>query len=621
MERRQVAKFASRSLGGHNNNSGRRDHRVNVKNTSSSYTENSRTRISSKTGGFEGSAPTPYDAYFYEDEDETVRADNTIRSSPEGPNCSGYRYSMKTAKKPMLRRGLPGAGRVTSNATEQQQHARAGFFRRWTSSSHSNTKDSNNVKNIPDFLVRAKKTVSLSTKSLATHEKSNASFHQCCSHSGSTPIRKNGSITKNNISTTPRFILPDELPPGSAIKQSRRHELKPKGSSLDDTSAAVVHCPCSCDSSSDEQQQQGVEVTISSAPSAAAVPRSCRSLPHQQIPATTSYRIHVHDSDESTVGSWSSKLPITDDDLMDDTTISGVLRLTEDGLKTHERRTLEKSIPGVATNQLRTESSPDAAKTPVGKSLGYGKDRRPTNSKKNNKVGGVRSMSTLLKMKGIVEDDVADFSLAPLNEMEDLIETPASKSPITRAPSDSEGRHGCVNASGLSNKWNFSLRRKEKCVPLTAAALLERERLAAMESQTKKVIMEQHEKLRLEKKRQAYLEVQRARERDQPQTLSAEQRKSIFVSMELVEAKDKAGNGHVSRSKKNGASQTHSTLSSSSTVALPACVVCKQGMRTHIATPCMHFAYCKECASRLARQGKGCYVCSRPDVSFASVSV
>jgi Zinc finger, C3HC4 type (RING finger) len=142
------------------------------------------------------------------------------------------------------------------------------------------------------------------------------------------------------------------------------------------------------------------------------------------------------------------------------------------------------------------------------------------------------------------------------------------------------------------------------------------------------MFMERQEQMRLEKKRREYLEMQRARERDQPQNLSPEQRDSVFVSMELVDL-DNAGKKREARRKKNHSNFTQSTISSRSVATvssknvmeLPACMVCKTGERTHIATPCMHFAYCKECALRRAKQGKGCYVCLREGVTYSAVSV
>lgn len=58
----------------------------------------------------------------------------------------------------------------------------------------------------------------------------------------------------------------------------------------------------------------------------------------------------------------------------------------------------------------------------------------------------------------------------------------------------------------------------------------------------------------------------------------------------------------------------------SSSSSLPPCIVCRQGERTHISTPCMHFAFCGNCVDQLQVKGT-CPVCARTDVGFAQVSV
>lgn len=49
------------------------------------------------------------------------------------------------------------------------------------------------------------------------------------------------------------------------------------------------------------------------------------------------------------------------------------------------------------------------------------------------------------------------------------------------------------------------------------------------------------------------------------------------------------------------------------------CVVCKEKERTHLASPCMHFSYCKHCADILEKNDKRCRVCNAIADSFSKV--
>ena len=212
-----------------------------------------------------------------------------------------------------------------------------------------------------------------------------------------------------------------------------------------------------------------------------------------------------------------------------------------------------------------------------------------------------------------------DFSLAPLNAMEHLhLQTTAAARPrvMRRSKSDPgvSGEGGGCSKKVLGGIFNKILRKKES----PAAALLERERRAAAEAKRKQEYKEHQEHDRIERKRREYLKAQRVRERDQPLGMSTAQRDSVFVSLELVEEDQR----NRSPTKKKTANQTHSTASSSAAAGpvVPVCAVCKEGERTHIATPCMHLAFCEACAKRLRREHKACTICSRNDVEFHAVS-
>ena len=49
------------------------------------------------------------------------------------------------------------------------------------------------------------------------------------------------------------------------------------------------------------------------------------------------------------------------------------------------------------------------------------------------------------------------------------------------------------------------------------------------------------------------------------------------------------------------------------------CVVCKEKERTHLASPCMHFSYCQNCADVLKKSEKRCRVCNAVADTFSKV--
>lgn len=569
------------------------------------------TLISSRTGGFVGEPPLQ-DGVGYDD--ETVHADNTVHSSPAELNNRVGVWGRKH--------------KMTKNLFEPRRRSdrknpskRGGFFKRWTSGVIRPTVTSASSTVSPIGVpVRVERPQSFSNKTAASAGgySSDRSTGQRLrgSHSFSTPTRSNNSprfilpddtppgskstrlkkprgstvdhtsaavVHLKAVSTSPRFILPDHTPPGS---KSVRHE-KTRGSTVDHTSAAVVHHSHISSNSSDEQ---GFEVSIAS-------PLPCSSSSAQQRATTMtlcSAPIDLDagdegDYDDSTVGSWISKLKFTDQDLMDDPVASGVLRLTADGLKRHESRTGELKLASPSLQQYRSE-----VKKPL------------PNRRSANKIA--RSIGSLLKKKKGVEADVTDFSVAPLNAMDNLnLETTASA--LKRSKTESDFDRNCNTVGGMVMKnWGFALRRKEAC-SATAVALLERERLAVEETQSKKLFSEEQEMLRIDQMRREYLELERARERDQPQNISPEQRESIFISLELVEKDNTAGKGHATRTR-SGADYTQSTVSSRSVATPPVCVLCKRRERTHTATPGMHVAYCEDCAKRLSNLDEGCAFCS-----------
>jgi hypothetical protein len=295
---------------------------------------------------------------------------------------------------------------------------------------------------------------------------------------------------------------------------------------------------------------------------------------------------HGTKEDDTTVNSWVVKLNFADGDLLENASSPGALLLTEEGLKRHEMKT----SPINGTKEKSTKS----------------KHRLKNKSSKM-----VRPFS-LLRRKSSEPHDLANFSLAPLVTMEDL-QTEATSQ--RRSHSD----------PSLSCQKPFKIPFLKSTRSRSALEVLERERQAAEEAEMKRKTlqaMEKKEKDRIERKRQEYLQRERSRESastsrpsSSPIDLSAQQRESIFYSLE--------------HSDDDGSPQktamTRSTMSASLeptiTRNMPPCAACGLAERTHIAVPCMHFALCRECAFRRARKQEGCFVCHKIDVTYATVSM
>jgi Zinc finger, C3HC4 type (RING finger) len=487
-------------------------------------------RISNKTGGFEGSLPLQYDLVFADD--DTLQFNNTVQSSPEMGKESRNRGG-RGGGSPRRYGLFQIQRRLTFVDRENPQQQRRGFFNRWTSIGSSSSKQNNSTaaaKNpssqhdkpqkdrlTGEAATQLKRTFR-STVTFTAEDISDRSFSK--SQVVATPVRRISSAR------SPRFMLPDETP-GSATSKSR----KSKGS-IDNTSAALAGRHSHYSSSDD----QGFELSIASAPATYLSPRRERSAPV--------------DLDEVDPESSSH-----DDE--------GVQ-------KTQARRMwLFSTARSFSTSPSK---------------------RRQNETKKPLTPRGTKKKS-LLPTLGLNADSdsvvSSNFSVAPLQSMEDLkLETTAALRPPPAAAN--------ATSNKLKNWVVAPMRRKGGPLSTTAVSLLEKER-----RQRKK------------------------RESDEVQSVSPDQRESIFANIELVEKYCSAGRVNQRANPAKNTSLTQSTVSSSkdAVVKLPRCVVCNGRDRTHIAIPCMHFAYCRDCAMGLAKKGQGCVLCSIEHVTFAAVSV
>jgi hypothetical protein len=329
-----------------------------------------------------------------------------------------------------------------------------------------------------------------------------------------------------------------------------------------------------------------------------------------------------HENNDDASSLQMSKIHISDTELMEDASDTGGLRLTAEGLKSHERIALQQAVVEKPMHQfelwrrekqnqkwLREKHKERQAKLADQnirmrqQSLHTMNDEQSTIKRKRSKVGSRP------------KEDLTDFSLAPLNAMEHL----SLKIPAEAATSSSMKPKTALPFFGLF--------RKKKDLSATAQNILQRERQAAIAAQHQRKLWEQREKERIDRKRRVHLEEQRAREADvaRPGFFQASLKDgkpattepaSYISSLTLVNSPPRLRNESVS--------PAMSTLSSTTTSksTLPPCVVCQSSERTHIAMPCMHFSFCRSCASGVLQlKPNACPVCFAPNVTFAAVSV
>jgi hypothetical protein len=314
---------------------------------------------------------------------------------------------------------------------------------------------------------------------------------------------------------------------------------------------------------------------------------------------------------------------MNDEDLMDDSSSPGALRLTADGLKRHEKRAFQQSMRQRSSDtfdewkkrreqekwrranddeqegQLFDQTTPMQVASAAGDSSFASKRLRLPRERKTSESKQQHGLIGCLSSFRRKEEDVTDVSLAPL-----------------RALPDAKSR-----VSDVSSCKRFPLLGRKHNIVQTAQQILQKERAAALEARERRKILEKREKERIDRMRAHYLEQQRSREAAVPQPPSPNQRSSIFTSMELEEEEGNGPLRPVSTGSPSKRKLSSAQKDSTSKAALPPCVVCKEGERTHIAAPCMHLSFCQKCAARLTRRNAPCYVCSQPGVTFAEVSV
>ena len=322
----------------------------------------------------------------------------------------------------------------------------------------------------------------------------------------------------------------------------------------------------------------------------------------------------------------------SDKDLMENPGVSGALLLTSEGLKEHDKLMSGSMSP----KAMDSASLHGAQYNSWSKSIEQAKGRFKGKS--------AAAPATPSPVKGTPSkvSPVATATTKSLSPTSQASASPGTKS--VAPPSAASDKKACAPAKSTNNKVEKKKRRGlraflfgSKKPPATispfAQDLLEQERRDEEQHRLK----EQEEKKeleRIESKRRAYLEVARQKEAaafqlpDSLGSLSNPGEASVpSPPLAVIEesdddcslpfdAKPLPTSETVAPPLKASPSMGSSVCSS----ALPPCIVCRSGERTHIATPCMHFAFCGSCADKLQAKGT-CSVCSRANVMFAQVSV
>jgi hypothetical protein len=231
---------------------------------------------------------------------------------------------------------------------------------------------------------------------------------------------------------------------------------------------------------------------------------------------------------------------VSDFELMRDVQNPGALRLTAEGLESHERQSLQQAVTmhghvsGDNSNGndnendntfeqwrrakleqkwLRKKHKERQEKLTdqnirIRQSLQQPQQQQhtstPDTSKQKDAItqkrgGASKNLLVAIKSNFVKDDEVEEMSLAPLNTMDNL-----------------DLKIGATDEFAPTKASKFAIfglfRSKRSDVSATARALLQKERHAAAEAHTEKKIREQRERHRIERNRQAYLEKQRMKE-------------------------------------------------------------------------------------------------------------
>ena len=253
-----------------------------------------------------------------------------------------------------------------------------------------------------------------------------------------------------------------------------------------------------------------------------------------------------------------NRLNKSDTDLMESEMSPGALRLTSEGLKRHERKTLKDSFHDAMLASTKS--------LPVGL-LAFRKEHERQQRQRE-----------LHDQQTVLQSNV----------------TPEQSPQVVTPPQQ--------------DKKGIFCRLKKK-----------RDSTAKM---TTKQVQAQHsdvefrEQVRIANMRQKEILRQRQREAEAKRNLP-----SKIMNADETGLADEAGievmNEPMLKREKRPSSGTTPKLSTS--VKDMPCIVCGSQERTHIAVPCMHFSFCKSCARNLSAHGWDCPVCDTPRTTYNQV--
>jgi Zinc finger, C3HC4 type (RING finger) len=491
-------------------------------------------------------------------EEDTVHFTNTVKSSPE---LGKGKMQLNNGRDTTLnsRRRLFHLQRRLSFVDHDNQSKKLGFFKRWTSIG-SSSKDRPVSTSATGSVPRSidKQQNPTQLRPPKLRLSSRATTTVTIEDSSERSIAK----IQYQIATPARSIPLKSprfiLPDETPTGSERKRNRNNKGSTSDHTSAAVVARRSQSSQISDDQ---GFELSISSAPATYSTPRKQRNLPVD---------LDEVDGESSSDGSAIRKLNM----------------INEEDIRKQQHGSGGRSS-SLSPTRRRLRKSPNS---PIG--LG------------TNMLS--KSTHTRFGMSIDTDDELSKFSAQHLGS----IETASNVRQHQRqSSSESDWSKGY---SGLK-KWILPTKRVAKYSS-------DVDHLTANEAISNTSLLEKRKNIEKEQINNKS-EQDRKPDIDEVQSLSPDQRESIFANMELVEKESGTGE-RTKRSTVKSTSYTQSTTSSSKdAMKLPRCVVCNFYDRTHIAVPCMHFAYCRECSMRLAKLGKGCILCHNQYVTFAAVSV
>lgn len=370
--------------------------------------------------------------------------------------------------------------------------------------------------------------------------------------------------------------------------------------------------------------------------------------------------------DDSTVDyDLYGRLNKSDADLFENGESPGAIRLTEDGLKRHDRKTMKKN----SNNNVLPNNIPKglAAMRLEKAQRQYQQQQQRRRRRQDNKEEEAATVVVDNKTKTKSDNNETNKpgmqkskSERDLRAHDDEKKKKKKKPRLKKSKSARDLRNADGNnktLSPLKSKSSRSLLARFKSTSLRNVASTDPTPPVVTttgsddddDQDSVKAFYSLKEQSRIEKLRQKELERQRKREAEVKRVLPSkilhmDERSSaleagIEVMNEPMDIKKKKKKHKRRSNKENVQNDTACTTTtttpsddapttttttraqrklSTSVQHLP-CVVCSVRERTHIAVPCMHFSFCEPCSKILKRENWACPVCGTPHTTYNQV--